>query len=58
MKVRETINVRMYPSYLVLKLQKRRFDSSGVRHRNAMTEKACKDAVQGLGKVGCTKHDA
>lgn len=42
----------MYPSYLVLKLHKRRFDSSGVRHRNAMTEKACEDTVQGLGKVG------
>ena len=36
----------MYPSYLVLKLQKRRFDPSGTRHRNAMTEKACEDAAR------------
>lgn len=36
----------MYPSCLVLKLQKRRFDSSGIHHRNAMTEKACEDAVR------------
>ena len=36
----------MYPSYLVFKLQKRRFDSSGTRQRNAMTEKGCEDAVR------------
>ena len=47
----------MYPSYLVLKLQKRRFDSSGVRHRNAMTEKACEDAVQGLFSPGIPSNN-
>ena len=26
--------------------------SSRIRHRNALTERACKHAVQGLGKAG------